>query len=172
MLCQRCKQKNATTYYTQNINGEKKEIALCDDCAKELSGGFHFFDPFSFSLDNFFSQLLTPHTKTAGTQNGGATKCPVCGTTLSEISRAGKVGCPECYHTFSASLMPSIQRIHGQTQHTGKVPRSAGTHLRLQSRITELESKLRQAIGEQRFEEAAQLRDEIASLKEQVEHHD
>ena len=112
MLCQRCKQKNATTYYTQNINGEKKEIALCDDCAKELSGGFHFFDPFSFSLDNFFSQLLTPHTKTAG------------------------------------------------------------THLRLQSRITELESKLRQAIGEQRFEEAAKLRDEIASLKEQVEHHD
>ncbi len=100
------------------------------------------------------------------------TRCPVCGTTLSEISRTGKIGCPECYHTFSAALMPSIQRIHGKTQHTGKVPHSAGTNLRLQSRITELEAKLHQAIEEQRFEEAAQFRDEIASLKEQVEHHD
>ncbi len=79
---------------------------------------------------------------------------------------------PECYHTFSSALMPSIQRIHGQTQHIGKVPRSAGAHLRLQSRISELESKLKQAIEEQQFEKAATLRDEIASLKEQVEHHD
>lgn len=172
MLCQRCKQKNATTYYTQTINGEKREIALCDECAKELSGGFDFFDPFSFSLDNFFSQLLAPHTKAVENHSGNERKCPVCGTTLSEISRTGKVGCPECYHTFSSALMPSIQRIHGQTQHTGKVPRSAGTSLRLQSRITELAEKLKQAIGEQRFEDAAGLRDEIASLKEQVEHHD
>ncbi len=66
MLCQRCKQKNATTYYTQTINGEKREIALCDDCAKELSGEFDFFDPFSFSLDNFFSQLLGTHAKMGG----------------------------------------------------------------------------------------------------------
>lgn len=172
MLCQRCKQKNATTYYTQTINGEKREIALCDDCAKELSGEFDFFDPFSFSLDNFFSQLLGTHAKMGGESSTTATKCPICGTTLSEISRTGKVGCPECYHTFSSALMPSIQRIHGQTQHIGKVPRSAGAHLRLQSRISELESKLKQAIEEQQFEKAATLRDEIASLKEQVEHHD
>ncbi len=48
MLCQRCKQKNATTYYTQTINGEKREIALCDECAKELSGGFDFLIHFLF----------------------------------------------------------------------------------------------------------------------------
>ena len=66
MLCQRCKEKNATTYYTQTINGEKREIALSDDCATELSGEFDFFDPFSFSLDNFFSQLLGTHAKMGG----------------------------------------------------------------------------------------------------------
>lgn len=169
MLCQHCKAKNATTYYTQTINGEKREIALCDDCAKQFSGNFGFFDPFSFSLDNFFSQILSPHTKAVEGGTGTADVCSMCGSTLREISQTGKVGCPECYHKFADALMPSIQRIHGQTRHSGKVPRSAGAHLRLQSRLTELEGKLKQAVAEQRYEEAAKLRDEINSLKEQVE---
>ena len=172
MLCQHCKQKNATTYYTQTIHGEKREIALCDDCTRELSGELGLFDPFSFSLDNLFSQMLAPHTHKVQSLNELEGSCPMCGTTLREISRTGKVGCPECYHKFSEALIPSIQKIHGRTSHTGKVPRSAGIQLRLQSRIGELQEKLKQAVAEQRYEDAASLRDEITSLKEQVGRHE
>ena len=36
MLCQNCGKNEANIKYTQVINGVKKEIALCEDCAKKL----------------------------------------------------------------------------------------------------------------------------------------
>ena len=48
--------------------------------------------------------------------------CPVCGASLSDISDTGKVGCADCYKTFLNQLMPSIQRMHGNTHHIGKIP--------------------------------------------------
>ena len=36
MLCQNCGENEANVRYTQIINGEKKEMVLCDKCSKEL----------------------------------------------------------------------------------------------------------------------------------------
>ena len=36
MLCQNCGKNEVNFRYTQVINGEKKEIELCDKCAKKL----------------------------------------------------------------------------------------------------------------------------------------
>ena len=36
MLCQNCGKNEVNFRYTQIVNGVKKEMALCDKCAKEL----------------------------------------------------------------------------------------------------------------------------------------
>ena len=36
MLCQNCGKNEANIRYTQIINGVKKEVALCSNCAKKL----------------------------------------------------------------------------------------------------------------------------------------
>jgi protein arginine kinase activator len=36
MLCQNCGKNEANIRYTQIINGVKKEVALCSDCARKL----------------------------------------------------------------------------------------------------------------------------------------
>ena len=35
MLCEKCKQREATTHYVETINGNKKEMRLCSECARE-----------------------------------------------------------------------------------------------------------------------------------------
>ena len=36
MLCERCKKKDATFYYHENVNGAEKTYSLCRDCADEM----------------------------------------------------------------------------------------------------------------------------------------
>lgn len=50
MLCQNCGQREANVKYTQIINGVKKEMTLCDICAKELGlEDIHVNMPIDFS---------------------------------------------------------------------------------------------------------------------------
>ena len=53
MLCQNCNENEANIKYTQIINGEKREMILCENCAKKLGIDSISFDmPINFS--NFF----------------------------------------------------------------------------------------------------------------------
>ena len=103
------------------------------------------------------------------------TRCPGCGASFEDITRSGKIGCAQCYHTFRGQLLPIIQRIHGTAQHKGKVPGSSALRVTdTNNKIvaveeTPLEEKkrlLKQAIETQDFERAAVLRDEIKELEQ------
>ena len=56
MLCDNCKKNEANVRYYENINGEKKELKLCEECSKKLGinkkMNFDFSMPIDFS--NFF----------------------------------------------------------------------------------------------------------------------
>ena len=53
MKCQKCNEKNANVRYTQMINGIKKQIYLCDKCAKELG-----IDDLNLDMDLEFRSLF------------------------------------------------------------------------------------------------------------------
>src|ERR1043165_9043630 len=38
--------------------------------------------------------------------------CPGCGMTTAEFKVKGRLGCPRCYETFRAELLPLLQRVH------------------------------------------------------------
>ena len=52
MLCQNCGKNEVNFRYTQVINGVKKEMALCDKCAKKL--GLESLD-FSREIEDLFN---------------------------------------------------------------------------------------------------------------------
>lgn len=52
-------------------------------------------------------------------------RCPKCGSSFNDIVREGRVGCAECYKVFYNELKPSLQRIHGQIRHSGKIASTA-----------------------------------------------
>ena len=80
---------------------------VCDGCR----------EPFEF----FWSGVLDLLTD-LGQIHAQAIKVCECGWTLQEFAKGSRLGCQKCYQTFCEELSPILQRFHGATQHTGKVP--------------------------------------------------
>lgn len=166
MKCQKCGVKEATTHVKRTVNGNSAEYHLCSECAGEM-GYENIFSGMSFNLNNFFGSFLGEGTKPA---HGAVSQrhCSLCGSSFEDIAESGKVGCAECYTTFYDRLLPSLQRIHGRTEHSGKIPASAGPKAKKIKQLEELKGKMSAAVNEQNFEEAARLRDEIKKLEEEA----
>lgn len=167
MLCQKCKAKEANTHVKSVVNGEYEEYMLCSDCAKEMGYTNLWCDmnsDFNSILGSFFSNALPARSET--------TRCPVCGSTYHDIAKSGQVGCANCYELFLTELMPSIRRIHGNTTHCGKKPLISTEENKtvMQSEesntLNELKQQLSDAVNEQNFELAVELRDKIKEMEE------
>lgn len=154
MLCDYCQKNEATNILKQTVNGSSKVLHICDSCANSMLFSNLFSD---FSIHNIF---------TKGLQAERPKKiCPHCTTALDDIMSSGKVGCSGCYEVFAAELSRSIEKIHGKSSHVGKIPQSAAGRLKLKSQLTERKMELNRLIAEQKFEEAAVVRDEIKKLE-------
>lgn len=165
MLCDECKERPAKVFITQIINQQKYEQRLCEECAKRKSEGeAAFAQPLSVQdfLKGLFQHALPAQpfaTETA---------CPQCGMTYSDFERQGKFGCRTCYATFAARIEPMLRRIHGASQHNGKLPRRAGSRQALYQRIQHLRQTLERCVAQEEYEQAAALRDEIRGLEQQA----
>lgn len=159
MLCSICKEKPATVHFTHM--GEKmQKLDLCEDCAK--AKGFN--DPSFAYADLILGLGATQEIEQAA--GGLEVKCSRCGFTQADFKKSGRLGCPECYKTFSEGLNSLLRTMHKGTRHVGKSPeamRHSGENADL---LKTLQKKLEKAIESENFEEAAQLRDEIRQMTE------
>ena len=156
MICQKCKQRQATVLYKETINGVTDERALCAQCAQELSLGGLFGEDF-----NLFAGLFDKKP----TRTPEAKVCDLCGSTFEQIAREGKVGCARCYEVFKESLRPSIERIHGNSRHVGAKPKDAQERDKKADELGKLKKELAEAIACENFEQAAVLRDKIKEME-------
>jgi protein arginine kinase activator len=169
MLCQHCNQNEATTHIKKNINGQKEEVHLCSDCAKELGVMEEFKMP---SIGEIFGDSFLGNFLGAGVPSmnslAGVDRCSGCGSSFNDIVKSGRIGCAQCYEKFDDKLEPSIRKIHGKTKHVGKFI-SYSEEDEKKEEVNELDSlkeQLKSAINEQRFEDAAIIRDKINELQE------
>ena len=161
MKCDRCG-SDAVVHFTQITGGEMKTMHLCDPCAAEKGLDTTPATPASFQLSNLLAQMGTGQTGSLSTGEG---TCGFCGLELSDFREVGRFGCPHCYTSFETGVRGLLRRIHGGTQHVGKVylpsdPTASDRRARLEG----LRKKLDRAVDSEDFERAAELRDEIRAL--------
>ena len=174
MKCEKCGKNEATMYYKETVNGVTREMHLCEDCAKKENIGStfenafasmnHFWsDPFHSFLGGGFGSLWNDMLGSpAATMLGTERKCPTCGMTESELRQTGRVGCPDCYNTFSDILNPYVEKIHGATRHIGAAPAAEQPKA---DPIETLRAQLKTAVENEEYEQAARLRDEIRRME-------
>jgi len=156
MLSCICKEKEATVHLTQIAGDKMQKVDLCEECAKTKGVN----DPTGFSLADLLLGLgASKEIEQAG--GGAEVKCPRCGFTQSDFKKAGRLGCPDCYKSFSDALDGLLKTMHKGTRHVGKVPESLRHSRDLADRLKTLQKKLVKAVEAEHFEEAALLRDEI-----------
>ncbi|OQB24701.1 MAG: UvrB/uvrC motif protein [Firmicutes bacterium ADurb.Bin182] len=152
MLCESCKKNPATVHSVVIKNGQKREQYLCAECARQV--GFKF-DSFPALLGMLFGKendIISAH------------KCS-CGTDMVQFYESGLLGCPNCYNEHREELLGIIKRAQGgRTEHTGRIP--SKREPKEPDIIARLKAELAQAVNNEEYERAAELRDQIKSLSE------
>ena len=171
MKCQKCNKNEANTHITKIINGVKTELYLCSQCAEQSGEMTDFSLGFDKEFENFFSGFFGGKQLGEGLNMGvpEKNKCPLCGISLNEVLKQGKLGCSGCYKTFAEHLLRPLKQIHGNVRHAGKIPKRCGGSIRRMAEIDSLQKELNGAVMDQNFERAAELRDKINELKNQSE---
>ena len=174
MLCENCKERPASVVFKQETPNGMMERHLCDKCAF-YSQTFSFSpDQEPLSIQQFLAHWLGG-SEIFAEQKAGETlpdgpKCPNCGLTFHRFLDSGKFGCATCYDAFRGQLPRVFAKLHnGHTQHRGKIPTSLNERFALKKKLEDIRSKMRDAVEEERFEEAATLRDEANEVKQQLE---
>ncbi len=161
MLCDVCKCNDASVFLTQIIEGKMQKVNLCDACSKEKG----VQDPTGFAL----ADLLLGIGAAEEIEKGAPTqKCVVCGFTQVDFKKTGRLGCSECYVTFSEGLGSLLKVMHKGTEHVGKLPQRAFRQIELTDKMRSLTNNLEKAVAEENYEDAATLRDQIKQLEHQI----
>jgi protein arginine kinase activator len=164
MLCCICKEKEATVHLTQIAGDKVQKVDLCEECAKQKGVN----DPAGFSLADLLLGLGASQ-EIEQSAAGGTVKCPKCGFTQADFKKSGRLGCAQCYTTFSEGLEGLLRTLHKGPRHAGKVPRALCQTRDLSDRLKLLQKNLAQAVQEEDFEQAARLRDEIKQTNARLE---
>lgn len=164
MLCSHCNKKEANFHYKQVNNGNYTELHLCSDCARELGYLSTSDQSFTPGLEDMLNEFLGL-TKQNHQLNKGIS-CASCGTTLAEFKKTGFAGCEKCYDVFHKDVESVLSRIQPSTTHKGKIAGPKGEEIQRKNELKELKEKLREAVMEERYEDAAKLRDTIKALEE------
>lgn len=151
MKCQKCGKNEASICMVKMVGDKKESIYICKDCAETME----------HNLFEEFSNLLSPML--GGLFDGGLNIadqmiCPNCGQTKGGFDESYKMGCEDCYDTFK---LPVTDR------HVGKIPEKEES-LYSFNLINEKELELKKLVSEEKYEDAAKLRDEIKVLKEEA----
>lgn len=155
MKCENCGQNEANIHMVRIENGVAREVYLCNNCAGQygmLSGTFSLKD------------LLTSFMPAQAAETPRA--CSKCGTTMADIKRTGFAGCENCYNDLREELLPMIKAIQGSVAHVGSAPAGAEPRKSAVNEMDALKGKLKAAIEQERYEEAAQLRDRIRVMQQ------
>jgi protein arginine kinase activator len=173
MTCQDCKKREAQVHLTQIVNNEKMSLALCKECA--AARGFHSpLDNVPFPLAEILSGLTTALPSTGSLQIETASlKCPNCGLTFTEFTSIGRFGCGGCYKAFRTRLEGIMRKVHGASLHRGTIPglvdKTDSKNLPMPIKEEErLEAELKKAIDSEEFERAAEIRDKLKLVKQEV----
>lgn len=155
MKCEKCSDKEATFYYSSNINGEKTERHLCADCAREEGfGGALDYRPVSMfdeMFDGFFDDFFAPRR--------------------SLLSAFDMFGSP--MRRMMAPVLPRISIVVGnpetrsrpQSEAEAKIPADAGAEVKARRELEALRSQLAEAVKAEDFEKAIELRDKIRGME-------
>ena len=146
MRCDRCGKNEATFDYKSNINGKVTQVHLCPQCAEELgyTDSFRSAGMTGGLFGDFFSRpfgMLEPFFSGLGSRM------------LTEF--------PE-----PVDVLGQARESTPAQEDTGDLlPRDEQDALTRQRKRNALQTQLNLAVQEERFEEAAKLRDELKALE-------
>lgn len=188
-------------HLTDIVNKKPETYDLCKECINKMIDGTNLKETFPISakkhqpkiipglvtpgeilqtMMEFFGFVLDPSKSNQKPSKGlddildeiENVSCKVCGTTLGQISKYGKLGCPHCYDQLGDFVLSLISHTQaGSTQHVGKIPKNIDESQSSKYDAAEfamylnmLKEKLDVSIKEERYEDAGYIHKKLQVL--------
>lgn len=171
MMCEDCGVNPAVFHFvTIRNNEEKTERNLCPACMAKYKQQLPGFDIKNLAgiLNNLIDGKKGSKKEEIDPETAAIT-CQQCGMTYGEFRKGGMLGCACCYKAFHEPMIALLQRIHGNTQHAGRIPGGVHSGTSIRMNIDRLKQQLQKAVAAEEYEQAAKLRDAIRALTAQLE---
>ena len=182
MKCQYC-EKPATFHITELTGDEPQELHFCEDHARVyLTQADEPEEPQNTTLAGVLANQLKVGQTAEDLARLDQQVCPVCEITFYEFRHAGRLGCPHDYIHFNDELEPLIINIpgvatlaydatdiHGAVEHCGKTPKHGVQTAGHQTQLIQLRREMKEAIEQEAYERASEIRDEIRRIETQHE---
>lgn len=164
--CTACKKAVPTIHVLDLEHGSVvKNTHLCEACAEAngvVAGKASLYSTLETLLGGMHGQVAGA----AARAGGSSAACPACHLTVQEFETRGRLGCPRCYDAFKAVLLPLLERVHDGTAHRGRYPGHVAKPASRLASLSELRTRLDEAVAAERYEEAASLRDQLKQAGE------
>lgn len=173
--CTNCQQNLATVKFTRILNGHVDEQYLCRQCAAQKSP-YQKKNNNITQLDDIINSILlsggqieiSTETPEAETPREADVTCRTCGLPFASYRETLLLGCSDCYSSFGDLLSADIKRIHGATEHVGRVPNAQAQQVKDMRTANDLRNRLAMAVKAEDFMLAAKLRDQLKALEEKA----
>lgn len=168
MKCQHC-EKPATFHITELTGPQIEELHLCENHAREYLTDNQPTPKAAPTLGGVLAQQLKVGQTAEELARLDQQACPMCGITFYEFRHVGRLGCPHDYECFRNELEPLLANIHGETTHKGKRPKHIPVGSTRQADLVKLKREMQEAIKQERYERASEIRDQIRRLEQDKE---
>lgn len=166
MLCEHCHENEAKITYTIVEGNAMRQKHVCPSCFQDfLAKQFPASQIPPIDIQPMIQELLSLF-QGKDAEGEGDRSCPVCGRSLKEFRKTGMFGCDSCYDTFAEELKALLPRMQGAERHEGTMPEAFRKDREASEKEQALQSRLDLAVAEERYEDAAKLRDEIKAIKD------
>lgn len=161
MKCEVCGLRSATHIFVEVTREHRLERRVCETCAWKLAIALP--EETVLQPEPRKSPSLPPGKEELGQ------RCPRCGRPYTEVKKTLMVGCAECYAAFLENLKAFLKKLHDtDVVYKGRAyvhdPRRRTLIEERQSLLEQLET----LISEERFEEAARVRDRLRVIEEEL----
>ena len=159
MKCQKCNKNEANVHYSETINGETREFCLCSECAKEMG----VLEKTEGMFRNMEREMMSAFTLPFAGLSLGGFGLPFRGFTrrgLGNSRPAFAASFPEAGEFFDTDPVENMTIASAPDDQKKEDRTEAKT-----DDVNTLKAKLLDAIADERYEDAARLRDEIKKLK-------
>ncbi|MDX1564918.1 MAG: hypothetical protein R3236_05905, partial [Phycisphaeraceae bacterium] len=106
MKCDRC-DNQATVHLIEIKDSQKVEKHLCEACAVDEGVAVKVQ---SAPINELLEKFVLKHSGGSGEPEASSTNlvCDHCGLSYDDFRRNGLLGCPHCYASFEAALVPLL----------------------------------------------------------------
>lgn len=169
MLCEKCKIKKASVFYTEL---DRTRHSLCNVCASAIKGsardyiGIGDSDDKKYSPTSYLYELVHNENLMYYCKEDveASIFCGECKISVGDVLKRGYLNCPECYSSFSDCQGTNYYGDAEYLKASSQMPRRYSQKLLREQRVLTLRNNLKNAVEMENYELAAQIRDEIKRM--------